>query len=364
MGTEHLDPINAYRKEALDNILPRWEKNEREAYRPFVEDLLDRVLPRFLQREAMGQPLHTLSPEIQARFALVMEMVGDNAEINRRLQEKADTDSTTGLLQRDAFALKYEASIRRLEERNGDEKNRVSALIFLDIDKTKELNDRFGHPTTDDVLTAIGKKIGQSIRATDVAGKFGGDEFMIMLNDLPKEEAIVVAQRILEAACSYVVTKNKTTGKREVVERSSYNEEQYGKIEATISLSAGIKLIEPEGAGRPTLQATKTEADQALYTTKHQGRGGLTLLVNEDSGLFFKLGRDGRFASEDPGKLVGIKKEEPSVAESLDVAKSIVNSALARTLDDVARSNNGTVPSEISEKIDELAKLIFQSTSR
>jgi diguanylate cyclase (GGDEF)-like protein len=73
------------------------------------------------------------------------------------------------------------------------------AVLLLDIDHFKSINDLLGHQAGDRVLAQIGKVIAENIRGVDVAGRFGGEEFLVLLRDASRERALHVAERLREA---------------------------------------------------------------------------------------------------------------------------------------------------------------------
>jgi len=103
------------------------------------------------------------------------------------------------------------ANRRLLEQRIQDELDlynrapRHSALIFIDIDNFKEVNDRFGHEVGDALLVSVSKILHAATRKSDTPARLGGDEFVILLPDTTPEEAMVVATRILEASALLTV---------------------------------------------------------------------------------------------------------------------------------------------------------------
>lgn len=107
------------------------------------------------------------------------------------LRTIAHKDFLTGAATRRAFVDAATRCIERFER-----KGRPGALVILDIDHFKSINDRFGHPFGDSVLKGVTGACEQLLRATDVLGRLGGEEFGVLLCDTERDEAIAIAERL------------------------------------------------------------------------------------------------------------------------------------------------------------------------
>ncbi|MBZ0106521.1 MAG: sensor domain-containing diguanylate cyclase [Sulfuricella denitrificans] len=116
----------------------------------------------------------------------------------RRLESLATTDALTGLLNRQAFETSFQNMIAEAK-RTG----RPFSAILLDIDLFKQINDNFGHLEGDKVLHSIAQLVSASTRESDVAARWGGEEFLVMLRDCPLEEAINVAEKLRQEVSSH-----------------------------------------------------------------------------------------------------------------------------------------------------------------
>jgi diguanylate cyclase (GGDEF)-like protein len=167
-----------------------------------------------------------------------------------RLRQLADTDFLTGLMNRRAFlaaaddALKY---CRRYK--------RSMAALMIDIDHFKKINDTHGHAAGDDAIKAIADIIGNSIRTTDKAARFGGEEFVVLLREIDQETALLLAERIRRAIEVSTIT----------------NEDKV--IPATVSI--GLSLVEESDRD---VQDMIERADQGLYVAKKNGRNCTVLM--------------------------------------------------------------------------------------
>jgi diguanylate cyclase (GGDEF)-like protein len=165
-------------------------------------------------------------------------------EKNLELERIATIDSLTQLLNRRAVMTLAEAEFERSRRVN----NQVSVLM-LDIDKFKRVNDVYGHLVGDSVISSVAGLVKESLRPYDIAGRYGGEEFMILLPNTNLPDALIVAQRILESVSGTVVSTEK------------------GQLLVTVSIG-GASLND----GDVALTALLERADQALLSAKADGR--------------------------------------------------------------------------------------------
>ncbi|MCR5626511.1 MAG: sensor domain-containing diguanylate cyclase [Lachnospiraceae bacterium] len=159
------------------------------------------------------------------------------------LKLRADHDGLTGLLNKKAT----EELIRKCLDKNKGN-NAQGALIIIDTDDFKHINDNFGHSSGDKVLSLIGGVINDNFKGMDVAGRIGGDEFMVFLNSITPDDACKLAGKLqnnVQAAC---------VG------------EAY---EGRVSLSIGIATSPTHGS---TFEELYEKADKALYNAKEAGK--------------------------------------------------------------------------------------------
>src|SRR4051812_18806844 len=191
-----------------------------------------------LVRDADGTPLHFLvqTQDIEAR-----------KRAEDRLRHLADHDSLTGLLNRRAFEQHLEQHVHA--RRRGD----GGALLLLDIDRFKDINDTLGHAAGDRVITAVGRAIAERLRGTDVLARLGGDEFAVLLPHGCAEDVRTVAAAL-----------------RERIRGVTYVDAD-GHSRA-VSVSIGVALL-ADPARRPPGSAL-VQADSAMYAAKAGGRDG------------------------------------------------------------------------------------------
>jgi diguanylate cyclase (GGDEF)-like protein len=132
--------------------------------------------------------------ELIQRFATLAALAYDNARQRERLSLQARTDELTGLFNRRHFHERLGSELAR-SRRSGD----PVALMLLDVDDFKAVNDRFGHPVGDGVLQAFAALVCDQVRGADVVCRTGGEEFAVILPGAQEDEAVAAAHRVVEA---------------------------------------------------------------------------------------------------------------------------------------------------------------------
>jgi len=162
------------------------------------------------------------------------------AAAHRRLSEKARRDDMTGMLNRESFFAALEGSRRKADR---------GALLIIDADHFKTINDSFGHLSGDEALLLIAAAIGRGVRPGDVLGRIGGEEFGAFLVGAGEQEAMRVAESI---RCEVELIRF-----RPVEERT---------IPLTVSIGGTVCAAEA------TVAELMRSADRRLYEAKHGGR--------------------------------------------------------------------------------------------
>jgi diguanylate cyclase (GGDEF)-like protein/PAS domain S-box-containing protein len=179
----------------------------------------------------------------------VFDDVTHQRQMKEQLRHQADHDSLTGLFNRRRFEqeVSHQLEYARRYSRPG-------ALLLLDLDTFKFVNDSYGHPIGDKVLSDVGASLSATVRGTDVVARIGGDEFVVLLREATELEAVAVAKKLIVA----IRTRSKPT----------------------IGASVGIAAF--DGAGEKTPEELLIAADIALYEAKEMG-GGTTVLYTGQS---------------------------------------------------------------------------------
>ncbi|MBL8837366.1 MAG: sensor domain-containing diguanylate cyclase [Alphaproteobacteria bacterium] len=164
---------------------------------------------------------------------------------HEQLAALARTDGLTGLVNARTFR---RILARRLAA--APRPGRGSALVYVDLDNFKAVNDRHGHERGDQVLQTVARRLGEAVRAADVVARLGGDEFALWLEDVDRADAERIARRIVAI-------------RDELAPLS-------GAAERPLGLSVGCVVLDP--AASPSEQDIVARADAAMYRIKHAGK--------------------------------------------------------------------------------------------
>jgi diguanylate cyclase (GGDEF)-like protein/PAS domain S-box-containing protein len=183
----------------------------------------------------------------QAAYSVTQVLdISERRHFEEQLHYLADHDPLTGLYNRRRFETELERTLDQARARDGS-----AALLVLDLDGFKLVNDRFGHAVGDDLVTHIGGVLRQSVRKSDFVARLGGDEFAIILRDCSREQATEVAEKVLDAI--------RTRG---VVATAAAT--------ARVTTSIGIAIFGP--GCTVTADELALGADGAMYEAKADGR--------------------------------------------------------------------------------------------
>lgn len=182
--------------------------------------------------------------------------ITDRKTLEAELRALAETDPLTGLLNRRSF-------FERASERyiGALASPRPLALLAMDIDRFKSINDAHGHAVGDEVLKWVIARIAARLRGQDLFGRIGGDELCVLIDDCSEDGALAVAQRL----CAHIAAEPCPTAA--------------GPLRVTLSIGAADIVATPER----TLQAALEQADAALYAAKRGGRNRARTSIAGDS---------------------------------------------------------------------------------
>ena len=180
-------------------------------------------------------------------------------DANRRLAELADIDGLTGVASRRRLEAVLDA-----EHERSRRYRRPLAVLVIDIDHFKRVNDTYLHTTGDLVLKTVAGAIREMLRRSDLCGRYGGEEFVVVAPELSTEGAVVLGERIRQHVAALRVV-------------SSPGEGQAPTVTVSVTVSIGVAAFD-QGATHPIGQLLK-RADAALYQAKAQGRNRVVLAL-------------------------------------------------------------------------------------
>lgn len=174
-----------------------------------------------------------------------LELTHNLLKSNVRLEDLASHDMLTHLTNRPYFYEKLEKVID-----DAQQNHKSFALLFLDLDKFKEVNDLLGHDTGDQLLSLVADRLIHIIRPNDVACRLGGDEFMLLLADITDNRMVAaMAEKVCQTLAEPITIKN---------------------TELSVTTSIGISLYPEDGSDKKTLIQ---KADSAMYEIKNRKKG-------------------------------------------------------------------------------------------
>ena len=185
-------------------------------------------------RGAEGEPLYVIAQ---------VENISERKRVQAELAHQAMHDSLTGLANRALFIDRLELALARRERSES-----LVAVLFLDLDRFKVINDSFGHDCGDELLQGVGRRLTGLVRPSDTVARMGGDEFTILCEDANPHHAIAIAERIQKTLAAPF---------------------ELGGSEVFVKVSIGIVLADGSCASAADLIR---DADAAMYRAKENGK--------------------------------------------------------------------------------------------
>lgn len=193
--------------------------------------------------------------EVMEAIAPLIGQALQNAHTVDVLREASLMDALTGTATRREGLARLNAELKRAHRSGAS-----MAVMLLDLDRFKSINDRCGHAMGDAVLTAVGQTLRRTLRASDIRCRWGGEEFLVVLPDTDLIRAQVVAQGLLKnIAAATVPTPSGPIGS---------------------STSIGLTMTRP---GETNIEAIIHRADVALYRAKHAGRACVKIVTPDET---------------------------------------------------------------------------------
>ncbi|MFQ5442885.1 MAG: diguanylate cyclase [Thermodesulfobacteriota bacterium] len=178
----------------------------------------------------------------------IIELQGELIEAKNRLQKLSMTDPLTGILNRRALYDRMNSEMSRAEREKGE-----MSIAIMDVDLFKRINDRYGHLAGDAVLKGLVERISEALRPYDTVGRFGGEEFLVVLPGNAGEDARKICERVRRAIKSAPFTY------------------EGAKMDITVSIGGAAWSAGTEA------NALISAADGALYRAKEEGRDRVVL---------------------------------------------------------------------------------------
>lgn len=177
------------------------------------------------------------------RISVFLKDKDEEFRRNEQLRRRAERDSLTGLLNRESVMERIRSCI------SGDGKDKQHALLFIDLDCFKQINDNLGHAYGDKVLKGIAQKIGGMFREDDFVGRIGGDEFLVFIKNVHSQKDVEErAARIFGDAPLFQMEED---------------------ISVSVTCSVGVSMYHGDGE---RLERLYMEADEAMYKAKNKGK--------------------------------------------------------------------------------------------
>src|SRR5216683_3864930 len=245
-------------------LVAQWRANENSRRLPILLMADDSELPRLAKGLDLGANDYLIRPvdrnELLARVRTQIR--------RKRLEERLDenyqrslsmalTDDLTGLYNRRYVFAHLNELLGRMTEGSGG-----TALMLVDVDHFKQVNDRYGHPAGDAVLRQIADRAVRQVRSVDLVGRLGGEEFVVVMPETSLGGAVVVAERLRAAVADEPFIPQGTSAK------------------LPITISIGIAMT---GEGSDTMETLLKRADDALYAAKNAGRNRVITLPAQRS---------------------------------------------------------------------------------
>ncbi len=246
----------------MGQVAARWVVRPLETLAAEVRDLEDGRLDHPIAtggRDEIGQLARAFEQMRDSLQRLVTDLKERQAQLeqaNAHLEELATTDTLTGLRTRHFLNEWLPTEVLRCERFSLD-----LGCLMLDIDEFKRINDRFGHPFGDKALAGFSKTLLDSLRAFDVAVRYGGEEALVLLPQTSLEHATEVAERIVTAVAQV----------------------RYGTEEnpTTLTVSIGVASLRSIARGPDRSERLIQAADEALYEAKRLGKNRVAVWSGE-----------------------------------------------------------------------------------
>ena len=202
-----------------------------------------------LTLERIDKPFSSMEVELIENLTAVVNKILTWINLHHSLNQSATRDGLTGLLNHKTFLERFEKEINR-----SDRFDHEMGLIFFDIDKFKSVNDTYGHLYGDYVLEEVSRIISKNVRSIDIVGRYGGEEFSVILVNTNIKDCIPLAEKIVKKIAKKTYLKD--------------------GVAVNLTISAGMSGYPAHSDSVKDLIA---KADKAMYQTKLKGGNGVSI---------------------------------------------------------------------------------------
>ncbi|HEV2654488.1 MAG TPA: GGDEF domain-containing protein [Ktedonobacteraceae bacterium] len=215
-----------------------------------LQDAYDALRQKFEQEVAAHRHLQSRYDELQLMLLHQQKLVSMVKELYGEQVLAATTDPITGLPNHRAVITRIEEEVSRCQSEHTS-----CAILFIDLDHFKRVNDTWGHRAGDSLLYEVARRLRSALRESDFVGRYGGEEFAGVITDVDASEAALIAERIRACVafrpCTWEIEDTRTL------------------VEIPITASIGVAVYQLHGVTRADLIEC---ADRAMYQAKHSGR--------------------------------------------------------------------------------------------
>jgi diguanylate cyclase (GGDEF)-like protein len=247
----HRKPL--WRNDVLSDLRFQENPGGREMQSDMVAPLLirDRTLGTLNLASTSLRAFTAHDFEVLQRCSHLAAVAVENSLLYRQTREMSLIDALTGIYNHRHFKFLLGVEIGRAERYS-----RTMALLMIDVDNFKKINDSLGHPIGDQVLRGVAAILGEGLRRSDVLARYGGEEFAVILQETEFDAARTVAEKLC----------------RDIEARASFPDGRGGTVRATVSI--GLAFYPRDAGDEATLLGL---SDQALYRAKQTGKNRVSL---------------------------------------------------------------------------------------
>jgi diguanylate cyclase (GGDEF)-like protein/PAS domain S-box-containing protein len=247
------EPLDAIKGRFLPDLIHARDERLNQAFERLQtgQDAQNRVQTCFVcddEREIHAEWFNSALTDARGSVTSIMALVqdvSDRVQVERHQQYVANHDALTGLYNRAAFHEQLRLSLGEVKKSGG-----TVALLFIDLDGFKRINDEQGHHAGDQVLRIVAQRLGSAVREGDTVARLGGDEFLVMLDsNRTSDEPHVIGHRIIDALNQPM---------------------EVNGCSLRVGASIGVAVHPPMEGEIDVLMGA---ADEAMYAAKRDGKG-------------------------------------------------------------------------------------------